>query len=471
MEAKKRIRLIGSKSFYKMVFKLTIPIMVQNMISSLVNFLDNVMVGQVGTEQMSGVAISNQLIFVFNLAMFGAMSGIGIFTAQFFGAKNDEGVRHTLRAKFYIGAILLILFGAAALWKGEFLISLFLQAGDAADQVALTLSSGHGYLNIMLVGLIPFVLSQIYSSTLRESGETMLPMKAGIVAVATNLLFNYILIFGHFGAPRMGVAGAAVASVISRFIEMGIIMFTAHRHLERYPFLTGIFRSLRIPRQLLGDMLKRGTPLLMNEFLWSLAMAAIQQCYSTRGLSAVAAININSTVFNLFANAYFALGSSIAIIIGQLLGAGKREEARETDYQLIAFAVAVGTFVGLIAFAFAPFFPQFYNTTDEVKKLATYLLRISACTMPLVAFNHSCYFTMRSGGKTMITFFFDSFYMMVLVYPFAFAISRLTDMPVTMLYLCVALIDIIKAIVGFVLVRKGVWIQTIVQKNEAKLQS
>ena len=468
MEAKKRIRLIGDKSFYKMVFKLSIPMMVQNLISSFVNLLDNIMVGQMGTEQMSGVAISNQLMFVYMLALFGALSGVGIFTAQFFGAKNEEGVRQTIRAKFYIGLILLVLFFTAVFLKGDFLISLFLQAGDAEERVAETLTAGHSYLHVMLIGMIPMLFGQIYASTLRESGETMLPMKAGIAAVFTNLILNYVLIFGHFGAPRLGVVGAAIATVTARFVECGIMMFTAHRHVDRFPFLKRYFRTLKISGPLMKDILRRGLPLLMNEFLWSLAMTAIQQCYSTRGLDAVAAANINSTIFNLFAQGFFAMGSSISIIVGQLLGANKLEEAREKDAQLIAFSVVIGLVVGSLCFIFSPLVVQFYNTSDEVKTIATNFLRIAACFMPLDAFCHATYFTMRSGGKTVITFFFDSFYMMVLVYPIAFVLSRFTSWPVEILYLSVSMINIIKGTVGFILVKKGVWIQSIVAEKQVE---
>ena len=467
MTEKKRIRLIGDKAFYKQVFTVTIPIMIQNLITSFVSLLDNIMVGQVGTESMSGVAIANQLMFIFNLAIFGALSGIGIFTAQFFGAKDEDGIRHTFRAKWYICLFLFVAFIGMALWKGEFLISLFLQAGDDPAAVEKTLSEGMRYMRVMLIGLLPFCVSQVYSSTLRESGETRLPMIAGVVAVLVNLLFNYILIFGHFGAPALGVAGAAVATVIARFVEMAINVTAVHKNAGRFSFIRGAYRSFYVPGPLVKQMTLRGLPLLLNEFLWAVAMSAVQQSYSTRGLVAVAAMNISGTVSNLFNQAVFAMGSAVAILVGQLLGAGKFEEARERDYQLITFSLMLSLGTGILSALFAPLFPQLYNTQAEVRALATSLLRINAMFMPLFAFVHCCYFTLRSGGKTVVTFFFDSFYMIVLVYPVSFILSRYTSMNMELLYTCMTAVDIVKAVVGFILVKKGVWINNLVSDQKA----
>ena len=188
-------RYVGDKKFYGMVLTIAIPIMIQNGITNFVSLLDNIMVGQIGTEQMSGVAIVNQLIFVFNLCIFGAISGIGIFGAQFFGKKDYEGVRQTFRFKMLLCLALSII--VIMFFKGfsEVLISLFLHDGSNTGDIKETLFFGKEYLNVMLLGLIPFAINQTYSSTLRETGETVIQMKAGIVAVLANLCINYVLIF------------------------------------------------------------------------------------------------------------------------------------------------------------------------------------------------------------------------------------------------------------------------------------
>lgn len=191
-----------------MVLAIAVPIMIQNGITNFVSLLDNIMIGQIGTEQMSGVAIVNQLLFVYNLCLFGGVSGAGIFTAQYFGQNNQDGIRQTIRFKIWLVSAITLITVILLLFAKDPLISLYLQGDGTAKSAADTLRYGKEYLQIMLPGLIPFMLVQIYASTLRECGQTVLPMKAGVIAVLVNLLFNYILIYGKFGAPALGVRGS-----------------------------------------------------------------------------------------------------------------------------------------------------------------------------------------------------------------------------------------------------------------------
>lgn len=455
-------KFIGDKAFYKMVLAIAIPIMLQNGISNFVNLLDNIMIGRIGTEQMSGVAIVNQLIFVYNLCLFGAVSGAGIFTAQFFGQKNHDGVRQTVRFKLIIVTLLTIAAALLFLTNGERLISLYLQGSGAAESINATLSFGQEYLWIMLLGLPPFMIVQAYSSTLRECGHTVLPMKAGIIAIFVNLIFNYLLIYGKLCFPVLGVSGAAIATVLSRYVEMAIVVVHTHLHKEDHPFVDGLYKSFRIPKQLVGKICLKGLPLLVNETLWASAMAVLAQCYSIRGLNVVAAQNICSTITNVFNIVFIALGDSVAIIVGQLLGAGKMKEARETDTKLITFSVACCTCVSVIMMLTSPLYPMAYNTTAEAKELAKYFIVISAIFLPQHAFLHAAYFTLRSGGKTIVTFLFDSVFIWVVSVPIAFILSRFTALPVITVFTCVQLGDFIKCAIGFILVKKGVWLQNIV---------
>lgn len=455
-------KFIGTKEFYRKVILIALPIILQNGITNFVGLLDNIMVGQVGTDQMSGVAIVNQLLFVFNLSIFGGLSGAGIFTAQYFGKGSIEGVRHTFRFKV-IACTLICAIGLGVLGFGDdVLISSFLHEGSATGNADATLKYGIDYLKIMLIGLIPFSINQIYVSTLRETGETLLPMKAGITAVIVNLCLNYVLIFGNFGFPVLGGVGAAIATVISRFVECIIVLWWTHKHKEKNKYIIGVYKSMYIPLSLVKQIMIKGMPLLINEFLWSLGMTMLTQNYSTRGLATVAALNISNTINNVFNVIYIALGSTVAIIVGQLLGANKMEEAKREDTWLISFSVGSCFVVGAVLLCVAPIFPQLYNTTDEVKELAHRLINVVAIMMPINAFLHSTYFTLRSGGKTIITFFFDSVYMCCVSVPVAFILAHYTLVPVEMLYVLTQSLELIKCVVGFILVKKGVWLQRMV---------
>ncbi len=458
-------KYIGTKEFYKKVFVITLPILVQQVITNFVSLVDNIMVGQIGTEQMSGVAIVNQLIFVFNVCIFGGVSGAGIFTAQYFGKGDHKGVRATFRAKVIIVSIMaLFCIGLFALFDTE-LISLFLHQGEDNLDLGKTLAFGKEYLAIMLLQIPLFALTQAYSGTLRETGRTVPPMLGGIVAVCVNIVLDYALIFGvsFVGIPAMGVRGAAVATVVSRVCELLVVVLWTHTHKDKNKFIVGAYKSFKIPKDLLVGILRKGFPLMLNEVLWSTGQAVLTQCYSVRGLEAVSALNISSTVSNLFFCAYFAFGSAISIIVGQLLGAGEIERAKDEDRKLIFCAVAVCLVIGGIMAALSPLFPQIYNTTDTVKDIATKCLLISAAMMPFHGFIHTAYFTLRSGGKTVITFLFDSVYVWAILIVAAFTLSRFTDIPIVPMYLFVQSLEIIKCVLGYMLVKKGVWAKNLVE--------
>lgn len=455
-------KFIGDKAFYKMVLLIAIPMIIQNGITNFVNMLDNIMVGQLGTEPMSGVAIANQLIMVFNLCVFGGISGAGIFCAQFHGAGNPDGVRQTFRFKMMVVGGLCVVFVTAFLLWDEGLISLYLHQSESGGDLAVTLAEGRKYLKIMLVGLIPFAINNVYVSTLRETGETMLPMKAGVTAVLVNFTFNWLLIFGHLGFPRLGAAGAATATVISRFVETFIVILWTHTHREKNRFIEGVYKGFSVPAPLAKRIIAKGWPLLLNETLFSVGTTMITQCYSTRGLTAIAAFNISSTLTNLFKIVLFASGNSIAIIVGNLLGAGKMEEAKDKDNKLIAASVFLCILVGAVMFIVAPLFPAMYKTTDDVRELAAVFLRISAVALPVMAFNHSCYFTLRSGGKSFITFISDSGFIWLIILPPTFFVAHMTAMPVTLMYTMVQGLELVKAIFGFFLVKSDMWMSNIV---------
>ena len=454
--------LMGDRAFYRKLFAIMLPILVQNLITNFVNLLDNVMVGQIGTEPMSGVAIVNQLLFVYNVCIFGALAGAGILASQYFGSGDDKGVADILRSKLYIAFFTVAAFAAALGFFGEELIMQFIHQGEEGLDLAATLEYGKRYLRIMLWQLLPFAIMQVYAGTLRETSETLLPMKAGIAAVLVNLVGNYILIFGKLGLPALGVEGAAIATVISRYVEAAIVMIWSHRHGKEKPFFAMLTDSWRIPWPLLKQVLLLGIPLLVNEFLWAGGMTMLNQCYSMRGLEVMSAGNISTTVSNLFFCAFLAMGSATAIIVGQLLGAGELERAVDEDFKLIAFAVLLCVAVGAVLAVLAPFIPLLYNTSDNVRHLATQMLLVVAACMPMYSFTNSCYFTLRSGGKTLITFIFDSLYLWTLCVPLAFVLSRYTAVPILPMYIIIQSLEILKCIIGFAMVKSKKWVKDLV---------
>ena len=457
-------KFIGDKRFYRMVLTLVVPIVIQQGITNLVNLLDNVMVGGLGTESISAVAIVNQILMVFNMSIFGGLSGASIFGAQFFGKGDQDGMRHTFRVKLYFGVLTTLLAVALLVVRGEGFIDLFLRGESDGGDVALTLAEGMRYLKVMLWGLIPFMVVQVYAGTLRETGETVAPMVGSVIAIVLNLVLNYLLIFGHLGCPRMGVTGAAVATVISRYVEMVYILAHTHAHPEKYPFIQRLFSSLYVPGTLVKKIVVTGLPLLLNEVLWSLGMTFINQSYSTRGLSAVAAINITATAWNLFCVIMFAMGNAVAILVGQRLGAGDKEGARDVDRKLIFLTVAAHVVMGLLLIACSGLIPLLYNVEPGVRQLTQRLLMVAGASLPIHAFIHVTYFTIRSGGKTVITFLFDCVYTWVVPVTLAYCLCHLTSLPIVGVYFCVQFIDIIKVVIGALMLRSDFWANNVVDE-------
>ena len=453
-----RRKYIGDKEFYKRYLALALPMIVQNAITNLVSFLDNIMVGQLGTEQMSGVAIVNQLIFVYNLAIFGAVSAASIFGAQYFGKGNHKGHMYSFRFKLYATLIVTALTIILFVTNGGNLISLYLTdtTGNGATDAAL--QYGIQYLWIMMAGLVPFAVNQSYATNIKETGQTLIPMIASFVAVGTNAVLDYLLIFGIGPFPELGVQGAALATVIARYIEALIIIIWAHGHREKNRYLAGAYTGFGIPGEELKAIIIKGCPLMVNEVLWAAGMTAVTQCYSIRGLEVVAGLNIATTITNLFNIIYIQLGACISIVVGQYLGAGDLKKAKDADNKMIVFSVFCCALVALGMLAVGGFFPQIYNTSEEIKALATQFIAVSAIIMPFCSFSHASYFTLRSGGKTMVTFLFDSVFTWVVVVPTAFVLAHFTGLGIVSVYFFVQATELIKVAIGYFMVHSNVWL-------------
>ena len=443
-----------------MFFMVAVPIILQNFITNMVNMIDNVMVGSLGTEEVSAVAIINQLMFVFNLAVFGAVSGAGIFTSQFFGKKDDDGIRYTIRYKTVVCFVLLAVAIFIFTIGGKFLISLYLHDGSYDCDKELAMQYALKYFKIMIIGLVPYSATQIFASTLKETGATFVPMLAGVVAVASNTILNYLLIFGIGFFPKLGVAGAAWGTVISRFLESALVIIYIRVSLKKHTYFRGSLRNLYIPFSVVKVFLKKGIPLLCNEIMWSAGMSFLTMCYSSYGLAIVAACSISSTVVNLLNITFRSLGIATGIIIGKDLGANKFEEAVDNVHKLNAFALFVSVIMAIISFFVADSIPHLYNVSPESERWAVYFIKVSAVFMPFLCYENSSYFTLRAGGRIFLTSLFDGFFVLFFCGGIAFIFKGIA--PVSITYVAVEATNILKAAMGFVFLKKKLWVRNLV---------
>ena len=480
-----RHKLIGDKAFYRSVLVILLPLVVQQGITSAVNLLDNLMVGSLGTEPYVAVGVVNQILMVFNLTVFGGLSGVSIFGSQFAGKGDESGMRQSFRTKIYFGMIVIVLGVGVLMAFGETFISIFMKGEmnspanadvpleELIQRVAKATEEGKKYLSVMLWGLPPFVIAQSYAGSMREMGRTMATMVASVIAILTNLVLNFLFIYGTremtlFGATftmwgaDLGVSGAALATIISRYVEMAVVVIYAHLHQERYVFLKGAYRSGYVSGALLRRVVITGSPLLLNEVLWSLGMTFINQCYSHRGMDALAAITVTGTAWNLFCIIMFAMGNAVSIMVGQHLGRGDKQGAREVDTKLLFITVVSHLILGGVLALMAGVIPDWFDLTPVAQDIARETLVIAGISLPIHAFLHATYFTIRSGGKTMVTFLFDSVYTWCVPAVLAYCLSHLTQANVVTMYLCIQMIDIVKLVIGLFMLRSDFWANNIV---------
>lgn len=457
-------KLIGTKAFYASIIAIVIPIMLQQGLTSIVGLLDNIMVGRLDADSIAGVAICNQILFVFSNLMMGGLAGPGIFVSQYFGAKDEVHLRESFRFKmilaFLVTAITVTVFSI----YGEEIIRIVFDNDEVQEEIAI--EKGMSYLNVMIYSLPIFALSQVLSTTLREIGEVKIPLYSSIAAIIVNFVLNYILIFGKFGAPRLEVAGAAYATLVSRVVEATILLVFVM--IKKCVFSRGVFKNFKINFNLTKAITKKGTPLLVNELFWGIGSTLIMFSYALRGKNVVAALSISSAASNLLYVIFGALGMGIAIFVGKELGANRIEEARNNANKLLFFAVIVSIIMSAVFVIASPFIPKLYNVEYEIRHLATSFIIVICCCMPIFTFNVGCFFTLRSGGKTIYTLIFDSGFQILISLPLAFILSKYTNLYIVYTYFIVQFSEIIKSFIGFKFVTSGLWASNLTNSHENK---
>ncbi len=450
-------KLFGNKAFYKRVLHISIPIILQQGITNFVNLLDNIMVGQLNENAIAGVAIANQIMFVVNIVIMGVISGAGLFLVQYMGAQNKEGVKQAFRTKVILGIGIVFIFELCFFFFKEPLAAMFLTEA-ASIQAAVT------YLTVMMWALPLIGVTFLYAFSFREVGLTKIPMITGLAAVVVNGLLNYALIFGNFGAPALGVKGAAIATVIARAVECLILIAVAHK--KGVVFAQGVFKDFRIAPSLFKRILKKSLPLILNDFFWSVGTTAIVLAYSQLGENVVSALTISQTANNMFFILFGALANSIGIIIGGELGANNLEQAWQDSTKLITLGVLVAMGCGVIMVIISRWIPLLYNVSAETRSIASHLMLISGLFFVTYTYSSCCFFTLRAGGAVMQTLILDSLFMWGCQVIVAFSLIYFTKLDIYVIYTLVQITDFLKMGVATYLWRKGKWVNNLALKIE-----
>lgn len=444
--------LIGDKKFYKTLFQVAAPLVLQQLITTSVQLVDNVMVGRLGETSIGAVSIVNQLYFVVILVTFGVYAGGGIFTSQFYGSKDYDKVKETFRFKVILGFFVALLAFVLFTIFGETLIRLF-TVNEETVKLGLT------YLNVAKWTAFPWILSVSISNTFREIGITKPLLKISIVAIITNTVLNFIFIFGLLFVPALGVLGAAIATLIARIVEFSLMIGLVIK--EGKIFNTKIRDLFIINKKLLRQMVVMAIPLTLNELLWSSGQTAFLHAYSTRGDSALAAMNITGAISQLVFVLFGGIATAVAVLVGKELGSNKLDEAKDNSKKLIATAVFLAFNAGVLLFILSFFILNIYDVSIYTKSIAQFNIRINALFIPVFSFNSAMFFTLRAGGDTKSTFIMDSGYMWLVAVPAALILAYFTKLEVTMMFLIVQCLDIPKTLISFMRYKKGRWVKNL----------
>lgn len=450
-------KYFGDWSFYKKVAVVAFPVMVQSAIGAFVGLLDNLMVGQLGDAAVSGVAIANQVIFVMMIAIIGSTAGAGIYLTQFHGANDHASVRQAFRSKMYFSIVIMAVAFILFLGFARPMIGAFLESEEA-------INAGVNYLLVLSTAIIPFGMGLVYSGSFREVGLTHYPMISGIIAVVVNFVGNIVFIFGFGPIPAMGVVGAAIATVIARWIEFIVIFIFAH-FIVKVDFAQDVYKSFKVSPKLMKKVIVKALPLFANEILWSSGITVIMAFNAMRGDHVVAALSITNTIANIMYTAFGGLAAAIAVMVGNQLGANKLKEAEENAYKMIVFGVQIAIFFSLIVFVLTLFVPDLYNVSTEVKDLARQFLYILCFAFILFTVNVCIFFTLRSGGNTWIILAFDSLFMWLIPVPITIVLVLFTDLNIFWIYLIAQAVDLFKMLLGLFIMRRRTWIRNLAHEE------
>lgn len=445
-------RYLGTKQFYKEVSNIALPIMGQQFITTFVNLIDNVMIGSIGNIALTSVTVANRFFLIVNSVLFGLCGAAGIYIAQYYGAKKKEKCQEVFNINmvFSIGAA--ILFTLAMFLIPKFAIQLFSRTPVIVEEAV-------NYLYYAKFTYIPFSISFTCMMALRAVGINKIQLKVGTVAVLTNTILNYCLIFGNFGFPELGIQGAAIATLIARLVEMTVYLIVLFKNRHFFKFdLNGM---LHINKNILGGIVHKSVPLTINEILFSVGQAMIFKSYIRCDEYLVASISVVDTVSNIMFIAFGGLSSAVSIMIGNKLGANLLNEAKENARKLLFFTFIVSLTIGTLCFMLAPLIPNLYNVDVPIKEAIITLVRIKSVMINIYAFNVCVFFILRAGGDVLSTMLMDAGFLWIAGVLVSTILSTYTSLSLIALYLIVESLDLIKLIIAVFFFKKERWVKNI----------
>lgn len=451
------LKVLKNKDFMKTVMVVAMPIMLQQLLTNSVNLLDNLMVGQLGGFAISGVAASNKFFGIATFGTMGIITASSIFIAQFYGAQQKQHIQQSFRYALIASQLITMPFVIAGLLFPVQIASFFNNDPGLAQMVSI-------YMPFAALTFVPQALSMTIGFSMRSIGKTKLPLYSSIIALIGNAFFNYALIFGHFGFPELKILGAAIGTLIARFLELSFLLFILNK--SSIPFKTQITDLFQIEKRIISAITSRGIPLVINEIFWSGGMALLFKFYATRGTFVMSSMSILQTTTDLFFILFGGMAAATTIVVAQPLGRNELEKAKENAYNMFAFAVVLAVIFGVLILGASFVTPNLYNVSNEIKILATNMIRVQGFFFWIYMLNTQAYFTLRAGGDMMATLKMDAGFMWLINLPLVGILAYFTSFNIFVLFIVGQMTDLIKLTISLRFVKQEGWVKNLTFQDE-----
>ncbi|WP_461206768.1 MATE family efflux transporter [Clostridium sp. DL1XJH146] len=451
------LNIFEDKQFYKKLVVIAIPIIVQQLIGSSLNLVDNVMIGRLGETSIASVGLANQFYFIFMVVLFGINSGNSIFTSQYWGKKDVKNIRRVIGLNLFSSVAIGLGFTLVAIIWPKQILGLF---SNDIEVIEL----GSRYLKITAFGYLFNAVSLVYGYSTRCIGQAKLPMYISAVSLGINTILNYALIFGKFGFPMLGVEGAALATLVARFIEM--ILLVAIIYYSKNVLAAKISELYDFSFQFMIKIFKTSIPVIINELFWVLGTTAYSAAYARINTEAIASVQIANTIQNIFFIISIGIGNASGVMIGNEIGKNNEHKVIEYTKKFFAIAIPFTALLGLIMYIAAPSFLQLYNVGDKVGADSITILRIFSAVLWLKTINMLIIVGMlRSGGDTKYAMYTEMGAVWLVGVPFAFIGALVLKLPVYIVVLMTLSEEVVKSIFGIKRIISRKWINNLVHDD------
>ncbi len=456
-------KYIGDKAFYKMALAIIIPVIVQQLVLSIAGYVDNLMISNYTQTAYTGVSTANRFMFLMNFFWIGLAAGVSVFIAQYYGAKDNKRITATIQLAVIIAVVIGFISSFLIYFGGPTFLKLFMP-GDSADEL-LAISHGSQYIKFIAYGGVIILLNFMVATIYRSIGKPKIPMYAGIAGIVVNVGLNFLLIFGLLGFPEMGAKGAAVATVTSKTVELGILLFIAIFY-DKEKYIKRVFRSYELDSKLFNVYLKKGIPILLNEIMWAFGVQLLARFITSGNYDWLTAFNYSQNVTDLFFIYFGAIATGTAILVGTSLGEGNFDQAKDYANKLIGITVMASLLAVVLLVTVSPALLLILTKPGPIYDYAYKLILITAIFILLYGFNAVIFFILRAGGDSLRAFFLDQMPTYLIGIPLTFFLSYMEpkwQLGLIVIFLFTRIVDVVKVFIAIKFYKDERWVQNLTE--------